>query len=181
MHLKRTPAEQAEREFHRAKKAARRAAKRHHHELSESSSDEYRQEQANSPPSKRGRTGHSKPSGTGAPSSDYSYVFYDSADEYGPVPLPSASASASSSRAHKPDYDQIREQLEEERFREKMFGAMEEDERLDGLESHLNSYAHIPRRWRGGGMDRMDDELAVDPQLMEEEDYAEWVRAGMWR
>ena len=45
----------------------------------------------------------------------------------------------------------------------------------------MNSYAHVPRRWRGGGMERMDDELGIDPQYMEEEDYAEWVRAGMWR
>ncbi|OBZ65899.1 hypothetical protein A0H81_14189 [Grifola frondosa] len=45
----------------------------------------------------------------------------------------------------------------------------------------MNSYAHIPRRWRGGGMERMDDELNVDPHLMEDEDYAEWLRAGMWR
>ena len=86
-----------------------------------------------------------------------------------------------SHRGHKPDYDYVRAQVEEERFREKMWGAYGEDERLDGVEASFNSYAHIPRRWRGGGMDRMDDELDIDPQMMEEEDYAEWVRDGMWK
>ncbi|EMD33178.1 hypothetical protein CERSUDRAFT_118236 [Gelatoporia subvermispora B] len=62
-----------------------------------------------------------------------------------------------------------------------MWDAMGDDERLDGVESRLNDYAHVPRRWRGGGMDRMEDDLTVNPQMMEEEDYAEWVRAGMWR
>ena len=27
----------------------------------------------------------------------------------------------------------------------------------------------------------MDDEFDIDPQMMEEEDYAEWVRENMWR
>ncbi|THG95368.1 hypothetical protein EW026_g6269 [Hermanssonia centrifuga] len=82
---------------------------------------------------------------------------------------------------HKPDYDYIKAQVEEERFREKMWGAFGDDERLDSVEATLNSYAHVPRRWRSGGMERMDDELDIDPQMMEEEDYAEWVRASMWR
>ena len=58
---------------------------------------------------------------------------------------------------------------------------MGDDDRLDGVEASMNSYAHVPRRWRGGGMERMDDELDVDPQYMQDEDYAEWVREGMWR
>lgn len=84
-------------------------------------------------------------------------------------------------RAHKPDDDYIRAQVEEERFREKMWGALDDDERLDSVEARLNGYAHVPRRWRSGGMDRMDDDLDINPQLMEEEDYTEWVRLGMWR
>lgn len=30
-------------------------------------------------------------------------------------------------------------------------------------------------------MERMDDQLNVSPQRMENEDYAEWIRARMWR
>ncbi|EED85371.1 predicted protein [Postia placenta Mad-698-R] len=171
LHLKRTPAEQAERDFRKAKKATKKAAKktakrRRHADISD---DELGNSSSSS---KRQRAGSPSRSAT-----DYPFVFDD--DEYGPPPPPPASTS--SHRAHKPDYDEIYARLEEERFREKMFGAMAEDERLDGLESHLNNYAHVPRRWRGGGMDRIDDELGIDPQMMEEEDYTEWVRAGMWR
>lgn len=87
----------------------------------------------------------------------------------------------SSHRAHKPDYDYFYAQAEENRFHEKMWGAFEDDDRLDSVEARFNSYTHIPRRWRGGGMDKMDDESNIDPQVMEEEDYAEWVRDNMWR
>ncbi|KAH9925914.1 uncharacterized protein BXZ73DRAFT_103084 [Epithele typhae] len=77
----------------------------------------------------------------------------------------------------------IRAEVEEARFREKLWGAADDDggARLDALEATLNAYAHVPRRWRGGGMERMDDDEGIDPQVMEDEDYAEWVRAGMWR
>ncbi|KAH8103532.1 hypothetical protein BXZ70DRAFT_999075 [Cristinia sonorae] len=85
------------------------------------------------------------------------------------------------SHAYKPDYDEIRARVEEERFREKLWGAFDDDERLDSVEASLNSFAHVPRRWRSGGMDRMEDDLDIHPQSMEEEDYAEWVRMGMWR
>lgn len=156
LHLKRTPAEQAAHEFRKAQRAARKAAKkRRHTELSDHEDN------------------HSKKS---RHSSQGGYVFDLSDADYGPPPPPGPS-----SHAHKPDYDAIYAQVEEDRFREKMFGALEDDERLDAVESRLNEYTHIPRRWRDGGMERMDDELGVDPHMMEEEDYAEWVRAGMWR
>ncbi|KAJ8473424.1 hypothetical protein ONZ51_g7872 [Trametes cubensis] len=106
--------------------------------------------------------------------------FVDPDSEYGPQPAPSGSG-AGQHRAHKPDYDQIAAEVEEMRFREKLYDAMGDDERLDSVEASMNSYAHIPRRWRGGGMDRMEDDLTIDPQYMEDEDYAEWVRAGMWK
>ena len=102
----------------------------------------------------------------------------DSDAEYRPHP---AASTSGSHRAHKPDYDRIQAEVEEERFREKLWGAMGDDERLDSVEASLNSYAHVPRRWRGGGMERMDDELDTDPRYMEDEEYAEWIRARMWR
>ncbi|KAI0764330.1 hypothetical protein BD413DRAFT_577011 [Trametes elegans] len=162
LHLKRTPAEEAERALKKARKAARKAAKqRLHHtdDLGDPYDDpEYRR--------KRRRT------------EEPAQAYDDSDSEYGPPP-----PSAGSSRAHKPDYDydRIQAEVEEARFREKMYDAMGDDERLDSVEASLNTYAHVPRRWRGGGMDVMQDDLAIDPQCMEEEDYAEWVRAGMWR
>ncbi|KAI0753517.1 hypothetical protein C8Q80DRAFT_517429 [Daedaleopsis nitida] len=160
LRLKRTPAEQAERDLRKARKAAHKAAK---HKLRADDDDDYAH--------KRPRTADSD-------------ILDDSDAEYGPQPASSSSsthAHAGSHRAHKPDYDRIRAEVEEARFREKLWGALGDDERLDSVEASLNDYAHVPRRWRGGGMERMDDELGVDPQYMEDEDYAEWVRAGMWR
>lgn len=158
LHLKETPAERRERDLHRARKAAKK--RRRQDTTGASSNDE-------AGPSHTKRH-HANPHDT------RSYVFLDEEDEYGPPP-------PSSYRAEKPDYDRIQAELEEARFREKMFGALEDDERLDSLESRLNDYAHVPRRWRGGGMERMDDELGMDPGVMEDEAYAEWVREGMWR
>ncbi|EJF57254.1 hypothetical protein DICSQDRAFT_183303 [Dichomitus squalens LYAD-421 SS1] len=160
LRLKRTPAEQAEHDLRKARKIARKAAKhrRQHDE------DEYDESDGHSHRKKRRRTS------VGLSSNDID----DSDSEYGPQP-------ASSHRAHKPDYDRIQAEIEEQRFRDKLWGALGDDERLDSVEASLNSYAHVPRRWRGGGMERMDDESDVDPRYMEDEEYAEWIRAGMWR
>ncbi|KAI9060446.1 hypothetical protein FKP32DRAFT_1022852 [Trametes sanguinea] len=152
LRMKRTPAEEAERALRKARKAARKAAKR--------SSRHMEEDDGYTTPHKRRRTDDD-----------------DSEDEYGPRPAP----SSSSHRAHKPDYDQIEAEIEEMRFRDKLYEAMGDDERLDSVEASMNTYSHIPRRWRGGGMERMEDDLNIDPRYMEDEDYAEWVRAGMWR
>ena len=159
LHLKRTPAKQAERDLQKARKAARKAAKRKVGCGIDGQDDRYSAR-------KRPRADNGPDVGPA-----------DSDDEYGPQPAP----SSSSHRAHKPDYERIRAELEEERFRDKLWGAMGDDDRLDCVEASMNSYAHVPRRWRGGGMELMDDELDVDPQYMQDEDYAEWVREGMWR
>ncbi|OCH93455.1 hypothetical protein OBBRIDRAFT_771410 [Obba rivulosa] len=163
--LKRTPEEQVQHDLRKARKAAHKTARRRTRDSpSPDSQSSY----------KRRRT---HPSEHNTSWAEYEAAHYSSGDEYGPPPPD----SSSSHRARKPDYDYIHAQMEEERFREKMWGALEDDERLDAVESRLNDYAHVPRRWRGGGMDRMEDDLAINPQAMEEEDYAEWVRAGMWR
>lgn len=184
--LKRTPAEERERELRKARKAAKRAAK------------------LGSAAHARtcGRSGRGEFSGADTSS----YVFdlpsklqdtYDDADsdsEYGPQPA-RASASEPGPSTTGEDYARILAELEERRFREKLADAMDTDafetgyaERLDSVESRLNDYAHVPGRWRAGGMrfaERADDgeERAggVDPASMEEEEYAEWVRRGMWR
>ncbi|KAI1782556.1 hypothetical protein LXA43DRAFT_1050734 [Ganoderma leucocontextum] len=142
LRLKRTPAEEAEHELRKARKAARKAAKLKRPREADNDDHERYPHRR-----KRQRT-----------------------DEQGP--LDDVDDSDDDHRAHKPDYDYIQAQMEEERFRDKLWGALGDDERLDSLESSLNFYAHVPRRWRGGGMDRTVDEL---------DDYAEWIRAGMWR
>lgn len=154
LHLKRTPEEQRAHDLRKARKAARKAAKR-------SAGDD---DDDSAGPSKRRKTSYVRSS-----HNDFVFDHEDVDSGYG------------SHRGHKPDFDYIHAQVEEERFREKMWGAFEDDERLDAAEARFNDYAHIPRRWRGGGMDRLDDELGIDPQMMEEEDYAEWVRTNMWR
>ncbi|CDO72651.1 hypothetical protein BN946_scf184985.g70 [Trametes cinnabarina] len=162
LRMKRTPAEEAERALRKARKAARKAAKKSEHH----DDDDHPYYDSHSTSRKRRRT-----------EDIFRTNGDESEDEYGPQPAPSDSTR----RAHKPDYDQIQAELEDMRFRERLYEAMGEDERLDSVEASLNSYSHIPRRWRGGGMERMEDDLNIDPRHMEDEDYAEWVRAGMWR
>ncbi|KAI0689746.1 hypothetical protein BC835DRAFT_228963 [Cytidiella melzeri] len=153
--LKRTSEEQAAHELHKAQKRARKAEKRRRPTAGSLSDEDDR------PPTKRRADGLNV---------GQDYVFDE--DEF---------LAEESYRSHKPDYDYIQAQVEEERFREKLWGALGDDERMDTVEASMNAYAHIPRRWRGGGMDKMDDEIDVDPQMMEDEDYAEWMRAAMWR
>ncbi|KAL4259787.1 NF-kappa-B inhibitor-like protein 1 [Pleurotus pulmonarius] len=121
----------------------------------------------------------------------------DDTDVYGPPPPPPANAPTSKGTAgteyhsSKPDYDAIRAELEEQRFRERLFGAYDDDERLDSLEARLNDYAHVPDRWRSEparkykhrrlGPDDEDEFLRTDPQHLDDEEYAEWIRLGMYR
>jgi hypothetical protein len=74
--------------------------------------------------------------------------------------------------------------VEEESFQEKLWDALRDDERLDGVEARLNDYAYIPRRWRGVSSRDSPDTvggLGDDPNLMNDDEYAEWMRTGMWR
>ncbi|KAG6381945.1 hypothetical protein JVT61DRAFT_569 [Boletus reticuloceps] len=86
-----------------------------------------------------------------------------------------ADESCPSSSSHKPDYDATRAELEETEFREKMRGAFEDDEHLGGIDARFNEYAHIPDRWARDAHD------AADPQYMDDDEYAEWIRQGMWK
>ncbi|EKM53587.1 uncharacterized protein PHACADRAFT_175997 [Phanerochaete carnosa HHB-10118-sp] len=151
LRLKRTPEDQRRHDLRKAQKAARKAAKR----ARDAGDSDVKSEEG--PSSKRRRT-----------SSDESYLFeFNGCDP--------------SSPRRTRTKDDVYAQMEEERFREKMWGAFTDDERLDSVEAAFSSYAHIPRRWRSGGMDRMDDENDIDPHMMEDEDYAEWFRLNMWR
>ncbi|KAE9411607.1 hypothetical protein BT96DRAFT_968994 [Gymnopus androsaceus JB14] len=100
-------------------------------------------------------------------------------DEFiGPMPGPSN---------YKPDYEAIRAELEEQRFREKMAMAFEDDERLDSVEASFNSFAHVPMHWGGASQKKAridydhDEFLNLDPKTMDDEEYAEWIRMGMYR
>lgn len=84
-------------------------------------------------------------------------------------------------------YEGLHAEIEERRFREKMFDALGDDERLDGLEAEFNHFAHMPDRWRSSclGKEKVryegDEYLAMDPNVMDDEEYAEWIRIGMYR
>jgi hypothetical protein len=64
-------------------------------------------------------------------------------------------------------------------FHEKIWDAFQDDERLDGIEARLNDFAHVPQRWRSSPSAKAADD--VDPRYMDDEEYAEWVRVGMFR
>ncbi|KIJ65929.1 hypothetical protein HYDPIDRAFT_87879 [Hydnomerulius pinastri MD-312] len=160
LHLKRTPAEEEERARRKARKAARRAAKRKLEHAGEGYETSDSAGFAETSSSKKRRR------------DDPSIPDIDD-DVYGPPPPPSSSA-------HKLDYDAIQAEMEEMRFREKMWGAFEDDERLDAIDSKFNDYAHVPDRW-GRGHDKRDEHDMLDPQYMDDDEYAEWVRNGMWR
>ncbi|KAG9312125.1 hypothetical protein JVU11DRAFT_7413 [Chiua virens] len=103
---------------------------------------------------------------------------YDSLDDTAAGPSTGKkkhAAAAFSDGSHNPDYDAIRAELEEMQFREKMWGALEDDERLGGIDSRFNGYSHIPDRW---APDKHD---SADPQYMGDDEYAEWIREGMWK
>lgn len=76
---------------------------------------------------------------------------------------------------------EIETELEERRFREKLQDAMMDDydNRLDHIEAQFNDYAHIPRRWQSSG--KVADLDSNDLIFMDDEEYAEWIREGMWR
>jgi hypothetical protein len=89
------------------------------------------------------------------------------------------------------DYERIRAEMEDAKFREKLFDALGDDEHLDSVEARLNDYAHVPQHWRSGRghttshpyNDSGDVEsfLKMDPRHMDDDEYAEWIRLGMYR
>lgn len=156
LHLKRTPAEEAERALRKARKAAATARKRSH--LSEGAGE------------------HGESSSKRRRREDGIHSELDE-EVYGPPPPPSLSS------AHKPDYDIILSELEDARFKEKMWDALRDDERLDSIDARFNDYAHVPDRWRANPASHgnLEDQTDMDPRFMDDDAYAEWIRAGMWR
>ncbi|KAF7315145.1 hypothetical protein MIND_00028900 [Mycena indigotica] len=161
IHLKRTPQEEADRRARKRRKREREASSKSNskHKSSEQTthrkwaSDDESEDDANAPNPANSRYDYNEPGPSG----------------------------------YKPDYEAIQAELEEARFREKMAAAFDDDDRLDSLEARMNDYAHIPGRWRQPnastttGVYAEDDLLNLDPAQMDDEEYAEWVRHGMYR
>lgn len=161
LELKETKAKKEEKEHKRRKKEARKAARYHVDDPSSSTAG-------------HSSSDHSRNFGVGS-RKKYDFVF-DDLEESGWMP---------SSASMKADADGMRAQMEaedEERaFREKLFDAMEIDFGQDTAYTHFNSYAHIPSRWRKRsptGLDETDG--PPDPNSMSDEQYAEYIREGMW-
>jgi len=157
--LKRTPEEEA---LHQARKERRKEKRR-------------RREQAHCSSSKRSQPSrHDKSPSRKWASSDEEHF-----------PGPSTSYSL--------EYDALKVEMEERHFREKMFDALGEDERLDDLEARLNGFAHIPEHWNSSSTTGLgkaktrahvydnDDYQKMDPNDMDDEEYVEWIRIGMYR
>ena len=156
--FKRTAAEEAQ---HQARKEIRRERKRKREHCQTGSSKHYRAD---------------------VPSSRHTRKWTSSDEEHEYEPEPSGSQS--------PNHEALQAEIEERRFREKMFDAMGDDERLDGLETRFNHFAHIPDRWKSSGLGKEkareqmyegDEYLKMDPNAFDDEEYAEWIRIGMYR
>ena len=167
LNLKRTPEEDLQ---HRLRKERKRAKRRH------SSHGDLRPLAGTS--SKRSHTDE-WPSRKWASSDDDEI-------EYGPQPanIPTNAKS----HAQKLDYDALKAEIEQEMFRQKMFDAMGDDERLDSIETQFNDFAQVPDRWRTSGTGKNktnvfqeDGYMKMDPRYMDDEEYAEWIRVGMYR
>jgi hypothetical protein len=165
LNLKRTPEEDLQ---HRLRKERKRAKRRHSH-LKPSAGTSPKQSQQNAESSRKWA------------SSDE-----DDEVEYGPQPA-NISTNAKSHN-QKPDYDTLKAEIEQEMFRQKMFDAMGDDERLDSIEAQFNDFAQVPARWQtsGTGKNKVnvfeeDGYVKMDPRYMDDEEYAEWIRVGMYR
>ncbi|QRV84169.1 hypothetical protein RhiJN_12185 [Ceratobasidium sp. AG-Ba] len=154
LHMKQTPAElevEEERAWRKAQRAARKGRHPDSDEHSSWSERKHKRKRSRSPSSRRKKRHSPSP--------------FDEGWE------PPASSS-------KIDVDALRAEMEERQFREKLFDAMGDDAGLDGIGAHYNEY--VPPRWRDPG-DPTAKVAGGDLANIDDEEYAEWVREGMWR
>ncbi|KAF5348710.1 hypothetical protein D9758_006774 [Tetrapyrgos nigripes] len=134
---------------------------------------------------------------TDIPDESTEFRKWDSEDEDFIGPQPESSSSFSSKpkssknsydpygHAYKQDYEFIWAEQEDKRFRDKLSMAFEDDERLDSVEARFNSFAHVPMHWGGagsrGGTGSGIDYESIDPMTLDQEEYVEWIRQGMYR
>ena len=163
--FKRSPEEEAE---HQARKARRKEKKR---KRERAQSDRY-----HSPHGSSSKRAHKE----NADDDDVTRRKWASSDE------------EDEERASKAEREHVRRGSEdaaaEMEFRQKMFDAMGEDERLDGVETHFNDFVHIPDRWKRAATTTSetylydaDDFLKLNPNTLDDDEYAEWIRLGMYR
>lgn len=171
LHLKRTPEEAALHELRKKEKREGKRRRRHrgsYHDLESESAHARKRSRASELDQEPERKWAS---------SD------EDEEQYGPKPAASSNSYASGS--HKPDRDQLEAEKDDLRFKERLFDAYADDERLDSLEARMNDFAHVPDRWRTArkpiNVFENDEWLRMDPQVMDEEEYAEWIRMGMYR
>src|SRR6266404_8776228 len=149
LRLKRTPVEQAEHDFRKARKASKKAASKQRRACDMD---------LDSP-------GTQTPKHSSGLDAEFNFTFPDP----GPATF----------------HNRARATVEDGHFQQKLWDAFEEDDRLDGIETRMNEYAHVPRWWRGVGIREYDLDgtggLDEDPRFMNDDEYAEWVRVGIWR
>ncbi|KAG8740129.1 hypothetical protein FRC12_016103 [Ceratobasidium sp. 428] len=160
LHMKQTPAER-EAEEDRAWRKAQRAARKGRPSYSDNPSHsdrKHKRKHSRSPSTRKKKRRSPSP-------------YHEPGLDEGWVPPPTSS---------KVDVDALCAEMEERRFREKLFDAMGDDAGLDGAEAHYNDYAYVPPRWTDSR--QSSNKLAgEDLTNMEDEQYAEWVREGMWK
>jgi hypothetical protein len=153
--LKRTAAEEREHALRKARRAAKRASK----------------------------------SATAGSSSSRDYpLLFDLPDD-APLPDPYDDLHASgSSRTSDSAYARALRDSEEMRRRAKLedvWAAADEGHwgSRDALEAEMNSYSHVPKRWRDGSTRYAEapEESGGQIEDMDDESYAEWIREGMWK
>lgn len=190
LHLKRTPAEIAERS-HRKSQKTKKPSRRAVGSDGESDSEddlsyghrERERDRSRSPKRRKDETSHRN------------HIEEVDEEAYGPQAGPSRSSTEADAQRARDAYETLRAQEEQRRWDEKMRDALEDDglhdmhQRLDGVEARLNSYGHIPRRWRGmeagfsAGlwMEDAREDIGLEPWQMNDDEYSEYIRAGMWR
>ncbi|CCO32001.1 hypothetical protein BN14_06053 [Rhizoctonia solani AG-1 IB] len=148
--------EDEERAYRKAQKAARKA-RRLYPEHEASSSSKHKRKRSRSPSRRHEKRHRSIP-----PFDDYSKE---------DTQAPPASTSNI-------DMDKLRAEMEERAFREKLFDAMGDDFGMENTEAHFNEYDDsVPERWKHPASSHLRD----DPSIMDDDQYAEWIREGMWR
>ncbi|KAH7334694.1 hypothetical protein B0J17DRAFT_671190 [Rhizoctonia solani] len=155
LHMKETPAEREEEEeraYRKAKKAARKA-RRLHSDYDDSSSSKHKRKRSRSPSHRHKKRRDSVP-----PFEEDGWV-----------------SPASVSNV---DMDTLRAEMEERQFREKLLDAMGDDAGFETIETQFNEYDDVvPDRWK----DSASSHLRNDPSMMDDDQYAEWIREGIWR
>lgn len=161
--LKRTPQEEEERQWRKARRAARKAK--------EAGSSRFQSSSSRAHERTHQRSMHSRSTSP----------IQDNDLDWKEKPQPLRDSDIPYMFPPHQTLADLRRELEEARFRDKLFDAMDDDDRLDRLEASLN--AHIPSRYSDQHQRQHQSSSSttgLDPSQMNDEEYAEWIRKGMW-